>query len=258
MDDDEIFDSHELKCRICFKFLNSPANTIPIDSLLQEQFKQFTGIELKTSILYSNKVCAGCNNEIKGILEFRDLLSDRQVKFYELYPDHPDVKTEVFNVPDFIITEVKAEQYSLENVTFNAQFTSKKSASSQQPTVSLLKPTVSLINKPPKNLRLFSPRIRLPKPIYVEGDGTRLPHVTYQTESVFVQPEFEMDIQLKTEIDESSSATVVVSKPQPPKPGQSLLKRTIVQSNQPSSSRNFQTLPQSVSLIIKNFPCNSS
>lgn len=248
MDDDEIFESHQLKCRICFKFLNSPANTIPIDSLFQEQFQDFTGIELKTSSFYSNKVCAGCDNEIKGILEFRDLQRERQVKFYELYPDHPDVKTEVFNAPDFIISEVKAEQYNLENVTFNAQFTSNKSAKSQQPKVSLLKPTVSLVNRPPKNLRFVSPRIRLPKPIYVEGDGIRLPHVTYHTESVFLQPEYEMDIQLKTEIDESSSEPAIVPKPQAPKPGQSLLKRTIVQSNQPSSSS--QTLPQSVSLKI--------
>lgn len=100
MIDNEIFKNHAFKCRICLRDLTVSTRTVKIDGSIQKQFREFTGITLKELKHYSDKVCSMCEYELKRLTKFRQTISERQTKLYELYPDPPpqvnqvDVKTE--------------------------------------------------------------------------------------------------------------------------------------------------------------------
>lgn len=84
-----MFVNHKWKCRVCFRQLNGdfPMKNIASVEELRDTFHQFTGIELKISKLYSDRICPMCDHEVKRCNRFRNLVIERQTMLYQISLD---------------------------------------------------------------------------------------------------------------------------------------------------------------------------
>lgn len=112
---DDLFDNHVSKCRVCFRDFKDlkkkkPAELfIELDDSIRQQFQLFTRIELSSSSLYSTRICIMCTYEIKRIMKFRETISERQKRLYELHPD-PNVKSKLDDIIEYNVAEMKKEE----------------------------------------------------------------------------------------------------------------------------------------------------
>ncbi|CAO1358792.1 unnamed protein product [Diamesa hyperborea] len=125
--DDDLLENHQSKCRCCFKCLEKKEKAYDVTSKVEKQFFVLTQIELRSSTIYSKKICVDCQKKLADISAFRIDLVSKQQKLYDFVDEHfakrlkkRTVKMEISEVnietkdpfePDILIKEENINEY---------------------------------------------------------------------------------------------------------------------------------------------------
>lgn len=109
-------ENHKSKCRCCVKTLNKRHKFMTISEDIQDKFYAITEINLKNSLIYSDKICTSCDKELKSFQRFKQDLIERQLKLYDFCnvednkdPINLNVKLEDPELPSVAEINIKEE-----------------------------------------------------------------------------------------------------------------------------------------------------
>lgn len=81
-------------CRFCLRKFQNDEKQVEISSYIRKQFFLITQTELKTSRVYSDKICESCFNSARDFAAFKSKIIENQQKLEEAFKDLEDEKTE--------------------------------------------------------------------------------------------------------------------------------------------------------------------